>query len=222
MNGNGYGNRYSNSNEIKVEQKKVSDSINAIEKAYHAGMITEFGKVVICGIGTRETNWAQSANIHIKNLNFSRTKEALSWFTNIFNDDLRNQSKTDKKHSFLLTQMREIDPVIKFFGLQIEFDLIWNKIALHDIENHLAAEVQENGRIQDWQTRTITREINLADYDSSIMDSVIENILLDDSIKTILQATYSNPAWVLQNAFITGTQGLTLGQEELEAIEQAA
>jgi hypothetical protein len=203
---------------VQYHQKKIIDLTNIIEKAYHAGMIAKYGKVIIFGTGAERGTFSQFANIHMKDIGFFNAKDSLTWFTNIYNKALRNNGKSMKKRNFYLSQLQEIDPLVNFFGLRDEFNALWNEVMLYDIQNNLGKEWIENGSIYDWKNRTMKKEITFVERQYAIMDKVVENMLQDNLIKTILKSVTHNPTALLQKAFIAGTSGLTLGQEDLETI----
>jgi len=200
-------------------RKHIMDFENIIEKAYHAGMITRYGKSIIYGVGAERGTWGQFANIHMKDISFFNAKESLTWFTDIYSMAQRNFGITNRKRNFYLSQLQEIEPLLKSFGLDDEFQNQWNEVKLHDEMNNLDVEWETDKKIYDWEKRTLKKEIVFADREVEIMENVTTKMMQDNTTRSILE-TSSNPLELLQNAFIEGTRGWTMGSTDLEILKQ--
>lgn len=196
-------------------KKHPADLIDVLSQAHSAGMITRYGEVIIYGIGAERGTWGQFANLHLSQINFINARDSLTWFTNIYSTAIRNQGKTFRKCNFYLSQLQEIEPLMKTFGLQNEFRQKWLEVELHDLEHDLKTEWEQEGRISLWEQRTKTETIKLLDKKTTILGSVTASILKDSA--SILQAV-AHPSELIGNAFIEGTKGLTLGIDDLQAL----
>jgi hypothetical protein len=134
--------------------KQLETPQDVLTKAYHAGVITTYGKVIIFGIGAERGTWGQFANIHLNKIDFFNARESLTWFSNIYSLAQRNQGTTTRKRNFYLSQMQEINPLLYAFGLKEAFDQQWEDTYIHDLINDLSPELKQNGKISNWMTRT--------------------------------------------------------------------
>ena len=117
-----------NHERIIQNRRTVEDYCDAILQAYNAGVIVANSTLTIFGTGAERGTYGQFTNLSIKDIEASRAKISLSYFTDLYSLALRNQYKTNRKRTFYLTQMQEILPILHMFGLKDEFDEEWEYI----------------------------------------------------------------------------------------------
>lgn len=199
-------------------KKDISISDHSIEKAYYAGLLTENGTLVMEGIGNRGgTNWALGTELQVENTFFSEAIEALTWFTNIYNKQKKNQGKTIRKKCFALTQLEEILPLLDTFGLRGYFDSFAQSINEYDKANELSATLHREKSIFNYQSNTMRIDLPLKTKISMIRHRVVREILKEcQGTVQVLSNAYA----IIQNAFSEGQRGLVIGSDDLEALRQ--
>jgi len=190
-------------------RNEPADALDVIEQAYYAESLTKYGNVAIFGTGAERGTFGQFANVEIIGLPFHVAITSLRWFTNIFNKALKNQGVTTKKNHFYLTQMEEIIPFLKWFGLEERFNLEWDKVKTYDERHDLASVLRENGKIEDWQDNTMRVDIPLVDNEMEIMEDVTTRIA--KAHNGLLTQYTNNPLELIQTTFIEGMGGLVIG-----------
>lgn len=194
--------------------KQLQTISDVLCKAYHAGVITTYGKAIIFGTGAERGTWGQFANVHLNKIDFFNARESLTWFSNIYSIALRNQGKTTRKRNFYLSQMQEIKPLLNAFGLEEEFNQQWEDVYEHDTAHDLKSEWENCGKISNWVTRTKIATINFAEQEMTILDSITEH-LLTNLISGNIMRYVKDPEQLIGNAFIEGRRGLTLTLDDL-------
>jgi hypothetical protein len=215
----GFDNSYDvNYDVIQHNQKAVVDLHDIIEKTHNAGFTTKYCDLLVFGTGAERGTYGAFVNLRAKDMDFRISRNALTWFTNIYSTALRNQGKTSRKTNFYLSQRQEIMTVLDFFGIREEFEMAWDEIQRHDFEHDLHQEWQERGHIANWETRTKTITLPLIDKVDAIRDAVIINMLTPENERILRANNISKPDDFLQFAFNEGTRGLQLSADDAENI----
>ncbi len=198
-----------NFTEILNRQKSINNETEFIMQAYYGGLIAQYGTLTIYGTGAERGTFNQFANVCINGVTTTLAKEALTHFTSLYSMALRNHGKTNRKKTFYLSQLQEIKPLMKAFGMGRLFENIWEEVRYFDTANYLPQEYAKFGKIKDWEDRTLKVEIPLISLETVIMDNIIANSRFQLESDDI-------PAF----AFIEGFQGLTLMEEDIAQLMQ--
>ena len=200
---------------IQHHAKPTTDTIDALSKAYQAGKLTAHSTLKIYGAGAERGTWLQFAALHVKDIIFTDSIDALTWFTDIYNTAQRNQgnkNRSIRKCNYWLSQKQEIEPLLNYFGITHIYNQEWLNVKSHDDKNGLEEECLNVGRITDWKRRTLTVDISLLDYQDTIMENVVNKISAE-----LNTHSYND---LLTMAFIEGFGGLRLGDKDIENLSQ--
>lgn len=196
-----------------IHPKRNPDSRREVLiQAYYAGFITKYASLIIYGIGGERGTYGQFANLKLSGANFKESKNALTYFTDIYSTALRNKGRTPRKTNYYLSQLQEIMPVVEAFGLRSIFDEEWDKVKEHDLSYNLAEEYSSNGKIKDWEHRAMTITLKLEDFQCEIMEAVTQHIMKSNIF-------IKSDEELIQMAFIEGLRGFSLGVSDIEALE---
>ena len=198
-----------NNTEILHKQQSVTDFESAILQAYHAGMITRYGSLIIYGTGAERGTWVGFSNVKLENITFTNARESLTWFTNLYSKALRNNGRSYKKKTFYLSQLQEIRPLLSTFGIEDLLDIARNEIKDFDETHNLLQELHENGRIANWEVRTKKVSFLFSDHCKTIREQILGKILMPFRFMGV------EAAKKLFNAFNEGTRGLELGSDDI-------
>jgi len=206
---------YDNNNRTNCiqHQKVIKSNDDLMMKAYYAGMISAKACATVWGIGSKSgTNWAIGTQVIIDDVLFNEAKTAFLYFTDILNQQKKNSGYSSRKKQFALTQFDEVFPLMSYLGLHEIFADVCLDIASFDKENALSSKVEKHGRIINWEKNTLSKTIQLVDYELEILEHTIKNLLLDCSeIPEGFEST-------LSNAFIEGQRGWSVGADEFEVL----
>ncbi len=192
--------------------KEPADTYDVIAKTYAAGTMTKAGNLIIFGTGANAgTNWTNAAIIELVGVEQSKSLDAATWFTNVYNDALRNRAKTNRKHSFYLTQLEEIMPVMQWFGMEDVFRTEWDRIQAFDEHCGLPSVMKELDYIPDWESNTMRTDISFMDREMEIMEAVTNRIATRHAE---LLRGFANPVDILQCVFIEGQRALSYHRDE--------
>jgi hypothetical protein len=192
--------------------KEPADIYDVIAKAYAAGTMTRAGNLIIYGTGANAgTNWTLAAIVELVGVENSKSLNAATWFTNVYNDALRNRAKTNRKHTFYLTQLEEITPVLEWFGMEDVFRTEWDRIRAFDEHCGLPSVMQEINYIPDWESNTVRTDISFMEREIEIMEAVTNRIM--ERHAELLRGV-DNPVDMLQCVFIEGQRALSYHRDE--------
>jgi hypothetical protein len=204
---------------VQYPKQVVKTLLDLIDKAYRAGMLSQYSKLIIFGIGAERGTYSQFANLHVQGMDFKEAIRSLTWFTDIYNVAQRNQGLTPKKKNYWLSQRQEIEPVMDVMGLREEYELEWNRIKDHDKALDLQKEWEENKRIEDYQSKSVIFSMPLIDREVEIMESVCSS-MLHEAIPILSKHGITDPLAYLQSIYIEGTRGLSLGTSDFDILHK--
>lgn len=199
-----------------------ADWIDAICKAYYAGLLTNHAHVLLYGIGSKGgTNWAIGTVMEIEKSCYIDSLIACRHFTSIFNKQKRNWGHSTRKNSFALTRFEEVVPIMEYFGIEPVFNDLCTEIFRFDATHNLASEVHEADCIHDYENRSILKTINLSEHEATIREQVTKNILQEEAVQNFLKLyPLNNPGTILRHTFEEGKKGWALGETDVTILQR--
>lgn len=189
----------------------------AIERAYFAGLVTKFGKLIVYGECAERGTYAQFANVEMNKINFNLSREALATLAPYTNEDMKSRGLYSKSKFYLTRTTEEIIPLMVNIGLSDEYAKAWKTVLEHDIKEGIHGRWRDgnHSRLEGWETKTLKVEVPFVIHDVTIMATVLPSLLANVQ-------DCANIEDLLLNAFIEGGCGLSLGSDDFETLENGA
>lgn len=180
-----------------------ASQLDALTKAYAAGLIAGKGTLFIEGIGSRSNNWGVRATLTVKGTSRRAAREAVESFVRLQNADGRNRNGDS-----LVVHLTKLD----------EVEMLGDELGIGTEVRNAIAEIYEldrsSGRFEQYRAngQRISKEganrksIVLSEYDEHMLDKAAE-----------LSASSIGEDLVL-HAFVEGSNGLSLGSVDFSEI----
>jgi len=195
-----------NMNEIDLKGVSLVDDI--VQMINSAGYIVGKGKMEIGSIGSRKTNWDTAYNLHVEGLPAPILQKALTWFTDISNQDIRNIDVSKQKQSFDLTQRKEVQDLMERLGLGSLFSQNIIEVKEFEETKGLKRKHKKLGYIPDYQKNTLIKNISLSSFKDSVLTAIIKKVTSNPNYMALLsQQGVKDVETMIDVAFTDGFTG---------------